>query len=322
MRFVKMILAVAVLAGWTGAGWAVCDNPGLITVDNVTVTSATDYDPFSDANLRINASVRISNGAATVCDNVQLAFVFATGAPRLSAAGSPDWMDVQVTAKDGNTNLIAASLTNATQRIMVGTVAAKSGGANGEAMVDFDVLIAPASAANGVVADGAYSLSSSVIDMVATSADVDSGDTRLGTKGDLGVSAAVAKLLDINLDATNYNSGNLAAYAMDLGTLSNGVTGSVGVQLRANVPHRLELSSANGGNMVGPDPATTYSVPYTVSIGGLSGASLAATQTLSYAEKTLRNGTALTLQVTIGDTGSVRAGIYKDTINLTVSGNP
>ena len=324
MRFAKTMLAVAALAGWSGAGWAACANPGSLSVADVTATPSGggNYDPFSDASLKIDASVLISNSAATVCENAQLAFVFASGSPQMSA-GSTDRIDVQV-MRDGESSpdLLATTLANATGRIMVGTIPAKSGAANGEVTVNFDVLIAPASAANGVVADDAYSLTPSLIDMVVASTDVDSGNTQLGSKGDLNVSATVNELLDVNIDGTNYIPGSLAAHTMALGTLNSGVTGSVGVQLRANVAHQLALSSANGGAMVGPDPATTYSVPYTVSIGGLSGVSLSSAQALSYSGKTVRDGAALTLQVTVGDASAVQAGDYEDTITLTVSGNP
>ena len=196
MRFSKTILAVATLAGWVDGGWAACDDPGAILVGNVTAapSGGGKYDPFSDTSIKIDASTRISNSATTVCENVQLAFISAT-TPQLSA-GSTDRLDVQV-KRDGETspNLLASNLVTATQRITVGTIPAKSDGVNGEVSVDFDISIAPNSAANGVVADGAYRLTPSVIDLVAASTDVHAGNTPLGTKGGLGVFATVDKHL-------------------------------------------------------------------------------------------------------------------------------
>ena len=324
MRFIKTMLAVSALMGWTGGGWAACDDPGALSVGHVTATPSGGgkYDPFSDVDLKIDASVLISNGAATACENAQLAFVFATGSPRMSA-GSTDGLDVQV-IRDGESgpDLLATTLADATRRISVGTIPARSGGADGEVTVNFDVRIAPASAANGVVADGAYRLSPSLIDMVVASTDVDSGNTPLGAKGDLNVSATVDKLLDVNIDGTGYIPGSLAAYTMDLGTLSSGVTGSVGLRLRSNVAHALALSSTNNGRMVGPGANTTHSVPYTIGVGSLSGVDLSSTQTLTYGGKTTRDGAALMLTVTVGDAGDAQAGDYEDTIHVEVSGVP
>lgn len=104
---------------------------------------------------------------------------------------------------------------------------------------------------------------------------------------------------------------------IDFGTLESGEARTVFVQIRANGPTRLSLSSREGGRMRHVD-LPEFAAPYAVDLLGqrldLSGAVELAAPTASSVA-----GVALPMVVTVGEVGGLPSGAYEDLITIAIS---
>lgn len=273
----------------------------------LSIVTTTSFDPFTGVELRTHGIVSIKNNDThAVCTGTYLTFqeISSPGELNGSAGGT---IPFKITTSNGSLQLIGD-----TTGISVGPMAI--GGTAGDTVyVNFDFVI---NAVTGTVpAPGTYSRS----DITLVLLDAPNGNT-LDNSRSLSVSTLVDTLLDINIDSTSYIPGSLAAYTMDFGTLESGVSKSIGVTIRSNVDHHVDIASDNNGVMKGPVPGTTetHPVSYEASFGGTS-LNLGSPMTMSLGSKTSTSGVLRTFRVQILDISKARAGSYKDVITLTLA---
>jgi len=270
-----------------------------ISIQNtgLNITTPNNFDPFSSTGIRYGSTLSIKNNSTSDCANVKLTFTD-TVAPNQLQNGA-EVISFEITPTGTATPLI-----NQDTGIVVGSVLAGA-----EVAVKIDVVIPVATT---TAAPGEYSNSSIKLSLSAEDAgEVDN------TKS-LFVATSVGTLLNINIGGAEYIPGTLAPHTMDFGSLKAGVNRSINVTTRANVNHSLQIASEHGGKLAGPQPATNYYVPYEINFGGVV-LNLTNVALIPLGAKTTLNGSIRVLKATITNIGTVRAGLYKDVITLTVT---
>ncbi len=112
-------------------------------------------------------------------------------------------------------------------------------------------------------------------------------------------------------------------YRMDFGELVAGERKTVRVEVAANAGYRVEIVSANGGVLRGPERVGGgyWTVPYEVRFAGRSLRLAKGKTGLRFTAP--RGGVAShPLMVVIGDVEGRRAGVYRDRITITVAPDP
>lgn len=102
---------------------------------------------------------------------------------------------------------------------------------------------------------------------------------------------------------------------LDLGELSPGVTGSVGLQIRASADVDVEVSSESGGALVHPSGAE---VPYQLSINGQT-VRLGSPQTVEIPLPNPVEGRNNPVVVTVGQFSDAPVGDYRDVVTFRIS---
>lgn len=273
----------------------------------LSIWTTTSFNPFSGVELRTHGAISVKNNDTNaVCTGIYLTFQEVSSPGELNGS-SGGTIPFKITTSNGSTQLIGD-----TTGIAVGPMAI-GGGAGDTVIVNFDFVI---NAVTGTVpAPGTYSRN----DINLVLLDAPSGNT-LDNLRNLSVSTLVDTLLDINIDSAGYIPGSLAAYTMDFGNLAIGASKSVGVTIRSNVDHHVDIASDNNGVMKGPVPGSseTHHVSYAASFGGTS-LNLVSPATMSLGSKTGTSGTLRAFRVQITDISKARAGSYKDVITLTLA---
>lgn len=151
------------------------------------------------------------------------------------------------------------------------------------------------------------------------------GTTALATSSAITTTISVDKIAQVAVRSSTTTSytfttaGSDPNYALSLGVMSEGTTGSARILSRSNCGYELYLTSANGGCLVTAIDSTS-SVPYTVSVNKGSSLSLSSVSKIATGAATYSSPAYYDLVVTIQSLSSnPAAGSYTDTITVTVA---
>jgi hypothetical protein len=104
---------------------------------------------------------------------------------------------------------------------------------------------------------------------------------------------------------------------IDFGTLESGERREVFVQMRANAPSLVTLSSDNQGRLAHVDHPDQHAVDYSIVFDGASSDLRAPLTVLRHAPRSLA-GTSFPLEIIIGDASGAPAGAYRDYLRVDV----
>lgn len=131
----------------------------------------------------------------------------------------------------------------------------------------------------------------------------------------LSVQRTVPTSISVNI------AGGGTTTTLDYGALTAGAVRSVNIEARSNVNYQLSTTALNLGNLTLAPPYSSWTIPYTATLGG-SSLTLTGTTVLGPFGQTPYAGTTRTLAATIGTIGNKRAGIYSDEITITIQVAP
>lgn len=131
--------------------------------------------------------------------------------------------------------------------------------------------------------------------------------------------AEISQTMVVPSSASLNMAGGGVGGTIDFGTtLASGAQQSVNLNVNATTPFEVTMDSNHDGVLkLGDDPASSSEISYTTTLAGQL-----ISQTSAYSDPTPTgtggNDSTLEFTVTMGDTTAQRAGLYKDTITLTV----
>jgi hypothetical protein len=124
--------------------------------------------------------------------------------------------------------------------------------------------------------------------------------------------------LTLSVDITPSVEANFVGYGrnatLDLGELAPGVTGSIGLQIRASTDVDVEVSSRERGKLVHGDTA----IPYDLSVDGAP-VDLGTMRSMELGLPDSVRGRTIPVRVVVGDFSSAPAGDYRDVVTFRIS---
>jgi spore coat protein U-like protein len=135
------------------------------------------------------------------------------------------------------------------------------------------------------------------------------------------ITAVVASTASLCLVPTGSSFNNSSAnQTLDFGTLAQGQVKSCDLLVLKNTSCTVNFSSANLGVLKSTPVATSDQIPYSCTVNGsvLNLAQIASLSLPSGVSAT-SDGTRLPITITIGNLGNPAAGIYSDSITITVT---
>ncbi len=318
LRSIAAVGALALLA-FTSAAHAQCENLNIDQFPNPLWNSSDigDYNPFDSIRFFQQENIDVKKGGTGTCD---LFVTFGTG-----NSGNFNQREMTKDADILTYNIYDAPNINANilkdlaggaqaQNVLPGAITQSQG--QQLVTVSFHWTIDP----EQVVPDVDY------IDNVTYTlyeGTVASNTQRDQTSSDV-KSLSVQRVVELSLVDTGAPFDALDTnQTVNFGVLSLGLTRSFDLLVRTSTTgYRVEFQSTNASIMKIDHPTDTSTVPYTVTVGGLSRdlSSGLAVEVASATIATPAEGDRYAVQFTIGDPGAfLPAGKYQDEIIVTVS---
>lgn len=138
----------------------------------------------------------------------------------------------------------------------------------------------------------------------------------IGEPAMLPVSFAVAEVLKVSL------AGGGQGTTLDFGSMSRGATRTVVLRARANLGFKFTISSEHGGvmrlrNAISANAMS--SVHYRIAVNGGAAVSLADPQTVPVSGgATGLGGANIPVEIVLGETEHLRAGLYRDVVTIAI----
>ncbi len=143
-----------------------------------------------------------------------------------------------------------------------------------------------------------------------------------GASGDLMTKGALTLTTlpraQVNIAGASGAFGQSRLPLLDFGTLTTGETRRAFVQVRANSPVTVQISSKNHGVMANDDAPTADPIPYDLRLDGQS-VDLSGVARRAVDPPLTVDGVSLPMDITIGNVDGKMAGRYSDVITIDVS---
>ncbi|MDX6749169.1 hypothetical protein SH611_05060 [Geminicoccaceae bacterium 1502E] len=292
MRTARRLLPLAVLAASLAQAAPTAAACLGIVVDS-GLAPTTDYDPFAAADQVLDRTLRVRNTGSETC-SFRLAFQRQPADPATLGGD----LAYTLTEEDDTPLLDDRLATSAPER-----------------------YLETGPLAQGDEASLTWRWRLGRGQIVTPGARADTVELRLYEAG--AASMLDSKTLTLQATVVSSMGMNLAgadvtapyAYTMDFGTLVTGARREVQIEVRSNQRYELTVLSEHDGRMRLDAPYDQWTVDYEATLDGLL---LSFPSTVGPHEPTTLAGTSLPFAVTIGDTGSKRAGLYRDEITISI----
>lgn len=278
-----------------------------VVIENHAAKASIAYDPFDAAAAFVTHSIPIKNIGSKMCDGAIAFFKIGSAAAR---AGGATALSYELMSQTTSARLLMqGAATSAAPQAYLAAPALRPGEVR---MLTFTVRAPPGQ----IAPPGLYS---DMIEAVAYQGSA-SSLTRTTASTSISVNIVVDAVMSVNL------AGGGQSIALDFGTLSAGATRSVMIQARSNQSYRFVVSSEHGGVMKLDPPSAdgvAWKVPYTIRINNGGGLALDGDQKIAISRTaSALAGSAIPVEIKIGDPSNQRAGRYKDVITVKIDALP
>lgn len=262
------------------------------------------YDPFAASDSAISYTVQVRNTSATAfCD---YGLVFRSPTLPAQMGTSPNLITYTISSSSGGSNLIITTAAAVAPALWIPVLNVAR---NTNVTVTYWVnvprgQVVPPGTYNDPINIWLYALNGSGVAVTPRLHN----DT-------LTVRRTVPTSISVNI------AGGGTTTTLDYGALTTGEVRSVNIEARSNVNYQLQATALNLGNLTLAPPYSSWTIPYTATLGG-SSLNLTTTTTLGPFGTTVYAGTAHALAATVGTVGTKRAGIYSDEITIVIQVAP